>query len=178
MHAMQTLANNPILRFIFVLGIAIIVGTLAFSIQQQGVVPAFFYPLLFPLLVGGITGICVGLLNSHDAVPAKRWRLVTTTFVAGVVVFAVETFWAYRTYVAAAKATLEQNPLGQMVQAANAEAFSPASPWRFMRIQFERSGGWWLVDGLLVCVATVIAAMVVSSQTNRPAVRQHDGDTP
>jgi hypothetical protein len=178
MHDMQTLANNPILRFAAALGLAVIIGSLAFFLQQQGVVPAFFYPLLFPLLVGGLSGALVGLLVSPNNVRAKNWPLAMLALAAGLIVFTVETFWAYRTYVAAAKATLEQNPLGQMVQAANADAFKPASPWRFMHIQFERSGGWWLIDGLLVCVATVIAAIVVSSQMSRPSASEHDGDTP
>lgn len=179
MHNMLKWANNTNLQIVSALCIAALVGTLAFFIQQQGIVPAFFYPLLFPLIVGGVAGaLAGGLTVAGGRRSGSRAGLFALAVACGAVVFAVETFWAYRTYTASAKAALEQNPLGRMVQAADAEAFRPASPWRFIAVQMERSGGWWIIDGLLICAAAVAAALVVTSLIRPQLGDQPSGDMP
>jgi hypothetical protein len=130
-------------------------------------------------MVGSITGAIVGWLSvGGRGWSASRSGVIALALASGAVVFAIESAWAYRTYAAAANAALEQNPLGKMVQAADAEAFRPATPWRFIAAQMDRSGGWWLVDGLLVCGATVVAALVITTQLSQSKVGQPNGEVP
>jgi hypothetical protein len=144
------------------LGLALAIGWVAFQLQQQEVLPRFFFPLIFPILVGAaMGGICAAM---SQWLPAPRpLFLPLIAFLAGMAVVFAETWCSYRFYVTEIEDQIGRHPLAAAARGA-ADDFAAVSFCRFIAVQIERSNNWWLVDaGLTVGTSAVVGWLFRSS---------------
>lgn len=138
------------------LAAGVAVAWVAFQMQQQGVMPRFFFPLLFPLLLGAVTGgLCVALVRLTTPSPRPSTWLVAC--LAGMVVVASQATFSYRFYVAEIESQIGRNPMAAAARSAT-EDFAAAPIHRFIGAQIRRSHGWWLIDAALTVAASVVVA--------------------
>ena len=135
---------------VLALGSAAALGWVAFQLQQQAALPRFFFPLIFPLLVGAATGgacVAVNLL-----MPEPLRTLPAVALVAGIIVVLAQTWFGYRFYSNEIDRQLSGNALAA---AARAQAgLGPQPLHKFFATKIADSNGWWLIDAALTIVAS------------------------
>jgi hypothetical protein len=150
------------------LGITIGIGWIAFQVQQHEILPGFFFPLVFPLLLGGIVGAAtmavLRWLRPHTAL-----RLVWTCLF-GVAVVIVQSWFSYRFYVEEIERQLSSHAIAVAARAANYEI--GAQPFhRFLITKIGNSGGWWIADAAIVIAASSLIGWFYPKRQSR---REHD----
>jgi hypothetical protein len=134
--------------------VGLVLGWLAFLVQQQDVLPAFLFPLIFPICVGAAAGIACFELNRRLRVTTVGQICLTATLV-GLAVVSGQTVSSYRSYVASRDQAIRQNPKAAAASLI-VDEFRPLPLSGFVAAQVRRSRGWWIADAALI-VATCVA---------------------
>lgn len=148
---------------------AVVIGWLAFTLEQQSLVPRFLYPLLFPLLIGTAAGASTVALSRTFA-DLRPWSIIMIACLSGSLAFGSQVWLSYRDYTTEFDRFVAKNPQAAVFQSMSEES-GPVSIARFVQEQIKRSGGWWLADAILTIAMSAIVAVFFADRISksRPA---------
>ena len=137
---------------------ALVIGWIAFVVQQQNTLPAFLFPLIYPLFVGAFVGGACFAICHWLARPSLR-LVCLVACLSGCVAVLSQSWASYRAYAASINDAVSHNPKAALASVMTDE-FKPASPARFVKSQIQRSHGWWIVDAVLILLASIVTAVL------------------
>ncbi len=156
---MQVLRQSA--AIVLTLASALAAGWVAFQLQEQETLPRFFFPLIFPLLVGAVVGGLSAAVFRWLATATRYWPFAAAGL-AGLTVVLSQSWFSYRYYTADRERQIAGNPLATMA-AQHADGFGHVPMHRFIAAQIDRSGGWWLADAGLTVAASILSGWLWTS---------------
>ena len=157
--------------------ISILVAAIAFSLQQQGFVPTFFFPILYPLVIGSLLGAGCALASKLLGVRA-RYALLGT--VAAVFLsLAAQEYFAFLSYQRSYAEMQASNPRLEFLRAVQPVA-APTRFDAFVRARFQRDPIALTLDAALTLLAAVFMTLAATVPTRVPtrAAAHKPHDTP
>jgi hypothetical protein len=139
------------------------IGWIAFQLQQQQVLPAFFFPLLFPLLTGAVVGAACAFLLRRALPGTATMLLVAAT--GGLIAVAAETLTGYQYYLASVERQMHNHPMAALARGAS-DDFAPATLARFVVIRMRGNSGWWIIDAMLTVAASTTVCWAMTAKAS------------
>ena len=135
---------------------SIVLGGIALAVAQQGILPSFVFPILFPLVLGSLVGgLCAALARQSGVRRASAILLVAGA--SALVCLAAQEIFAYRVYRQQYKDAAASNPRLELAARGGAP-LEPATFGQFLRAQVERKRLYLTVDALLTLAAALTMA--------------------
>jgi len=150
--------------------IGILVAAIAFSLQQQGFVPTFFFPILYPLVVGSLLGAGCALASKLLGVRARYAMLGTVAAVF--LSLAAQEYFAFLSYQQSYAEMQAGNPRLELLRAVQPVA-APTRFDAFVRARFHRDPIGLTLDAALTLLAAVFMTLAATVPTRAAANMTH-----